>query len=113
VLSYQIRHVDQRYNESGLIALSIYTAALIGLVAIVVNVTVPYSVNAEVAIICFGILIVIAVMVALIFGPKSWRIHVIKNTSHASSNNTTMASMSPSTKKSSTHKTSRDAAQDA
>lgn len=85
ILSYQVRGVDSRYNESTLIGMSIYATAIVAVVAIVVNVTVVYTLETEAAIIGFGILLVVGSMVGLIFGPKSWSIHILHETEHKTS----------------------------
>jgi hypothetical protein len=103
ILSYQVRGVDVRYNESTLIGLSIYTTAIVAVVAIVVNVVVIYTLEVESAIIGFGILLVIASMVGLIFGPKSWAIHVLHSTEHQTSPTNTVTRGQTTRIKSSNH----------
>jgi hypothetical protein len=78
-LSYLTRRITADYRESTLIALAVYNTIVIGIIVIVVNVIAGANVLTQFIITVFGILLITSVTHALVFFPKFWNIHVLKN----------------------------------
>lgn len=78
-LSYLTRRITSDYRESTLIALAVYNTIVIGIIIIVVNVVAGANVMTQFIITVFGILLISSVIHSLVFIPKFWNIHVMKN----------------------------------